>query len=135
MLKEEKYIEKRFGKSGGFKVPDGYFDTLSSHVMSRLQEESRQCGNIVCISNHEATRKGFLARHRRTIIGVAASICVIMLPLGAYLHYSKSTPDNNVSAQVHAVEPQSHATSNIDAFMEYSMMDTNDMYSYIADAR
>lgn len=135
MLKEEKYIEKRFGKSGGFKVPDGYFDTLSSRVMSRLQDESHQRGNIVSISNHEARKKSFLARHRRTIIGVAASVCIAMLPLGAYLHHSENIPANNVSAQAHAVEPQSHATANIDAFMEYSMMDTNDMYSYIADAR
>lgn len=133
MLKEEKYIEKRFGKSGGFKIPDGYFDTLGSRVMTKMQEGQRE--NVACIDDCGVTRQGFFACHRSAIISVAASVCVAMLPLGAYLYHSGSTPAYKVSAQAQAVELQTHATSNIDAFMEYSMMDTNDMYSYIADAR
>lgn len=69
------------------------------------------------------------------IASVAAGICVVLLPLGAYLHLSDRQPSNSVSAHAQVVEAQSHTSSNIDAFMEYSMMDTNDMYSYIADAR
>lgn len=129
MLKEEKYIKKHFGKSGGFKVPNGYFGNVSSRIIASLPRAEFQQKPLVI------DKPGFWRLHRRMIASVAAGICVVLLPLGAYLHLSDRQPSNSVSAHAQVVEAQSHASSNIDAFMEYSMMDTNDMYSYIADAR
>ncbi len=129
MLKEEKYIRKHFGKSSGFKVPEGYFDSVSSRILASLPQAKPQQAQIV-IGN-----QNFWSRHRRMIASVAAGICVVLLPLGAYLHLSDGQQSASVSAQAQVMETQNHASSNIDAFMEYSMMDTNDMYSYIADAR
>lgn len=129
MLKEEKYIRRHFGKSSGFKVPDGYFDNVSSRIIASLpQADSLQKPLVI-------DKSGFWRLHRRMIASVAASVCVVLLPLGAYLHLSDRQQSASVSAQAQVMETQSHASSNIDAFMEYSMMDTNDMYSYIADAR
>lgn len=129
MLKEEKYIREHFGKSSGFKVPDGYFDNVSLRIVASLpQADSKQEPLVI-------DKPGFWRLHRRMIASVAAGFCIVLLPLGAYLHLSDSQQSNSVSAKAQVMEAQSHASSNIDAFMEYSMMDTNDMYSYIADAR
>lgn len=38
-MKEEDSILKKVGKENGFRVPDGYFENLTSEVMSRLPEK------------------------------------------------------------------------------------------------
>lgn len=38
-MKEEDNILKKVGKENGFRVPDGYFENLTSEVMSRLPEK------------------------------------------------------------------------------------------------
>ena len=38
-MKEEDNILKKVGKENVFRVPDGYFENLTSEVMSRLPEK------------------------------------------------------------------------------------------------
>ena len=40
-MKEEDNILKKVGKENVFRVPDGYFENLTSEVMSRLPEKEK----------------------------------------------------------------------------------------------
>lgn len=141
MFKEEGYIVKCFGKGNSFKVPDGYFDAMPQKVMSRVAADGVPQGKCVAdamvgeLAVVESTAVSFWVRYRRAIVSVAASVCICLLPLGAYFHYVGKVADAPVAANDQVLDTEARAASNIDAFMEYSMMDTDDMYSYIADAR
>lgn len=130
MFKEERYLKKHFGHADGFSVPKGYFDGLESRIMGSLPGS----GGHAVPSGAASTVRGWLTRSRRAVVGVAAGVCLAMLPLGAYLHKSAPASGGEVVARTQA-EPENHSQQNLEAFMEYSMMDTEDMYSYIADAR
>ena len=41
-MKEEQYLIEKLGKENPFKVPDGYFDSLTSQVMARVDAEQKQ---------------------------------------------------------------------------------------------
>ena len=40
-MKEEDNILKKVGKENAFRVPDGYFENLTSEVMNRLPEKEK----------------------------------------------------------------------------------------------
>lgn len=130
MFKEERYLKKHFGRADGFRVPNGYFDGLESRIIGCLPDNGGQTLPRAAAS----ARQGWWTRSRRAVVGVAACVCLAMLPLGAYLHKSAHASGGEVVARTQT-EPENHSQQNLEAFMEYSMMDTEDMYSYIADAR
>lgn len=41
-MKEEKFLDDKFGRKGPWTVPDGYFDTMREQVMSKLPEYPAQ---------------------------------------------------------------------------------------------
>lgn len=130
--KDEKYIKKTFGKSNPFVVPKGYFDEFSSRI-----------NNIIKTTEiHSRTRKNpevkvrtvsIWSRPRRFAVGIAASVCMCIFSLGAYLHVNQGSHQDISSAEQVNVEHQYTDNSNIDAMVDYSMMDTEDMYAYMAD--
>ncbi len=40
-MKEEDILLKKLGKENSFKVPDGYFENLTSEVMNKLPEKEK----------------------------------------------------------------------------------------------
>ena len=42
-MKEEDILLKKLGKAGSFKVPDGYFENLTSEVMNKLPAKVESC--------------------------------------------------------------------------------------------
>lgn len=130
--KDEKLLRQAFGKRNPFRVPDGYFEnfTLASLQADgeRLTAKNAASGNTV---QRRAITVPLWRRYRKAIAGVAASVCVGALSLGAYLH-AGGGQRGDVSARQTAVEQHSDY-SGIDAMMNYSMMDTEDMYAYMAD--
>ena len=41
-MNEEQYLIEKVGKENPFRVPEGYFDTLASQVMSRIDAEGNK---------------------------------------------------------------------------------------------
>lgn len=130
MFKEEKYLNDRLGKVNTFKVPEGYFENFPDKMMSKLTAEDELI-SWTAISAMPERKK--LVRLRRWIGGVAAGLFVASFSLGMFLHTASKDvkPTQNHPSQV--VASQSHNDYSIDAFVDYSMMDTEDMYAYMAD--
>lgn len=136
MLKEEKYIEKRFGKINSFKVPDTYFADFAEKMKERLPVGDPLRGEadgVTGIQSRTSHRARTVAL-RRWIGGVAAGLFVASFSLGTYLHSVNGSKGTAGASRVESVTAQSHSDYNIDAFVDYSMMDTDDMYAYMSDA-
>ena len=49
-MKEEDILLKKLGKENSFKVPDGYFENLTSEVMNKLPEKEKVVFKIESVS-------------------------------------------------------------------------------------
>lgn len=127
---DERYIKKHYGNDNPFTVPKGYFDTLTPRVMKSIAESGVK-GNVV--QSPKIVPMSAWRRYRKAIVSVAAGVCVAVLSLGAYLNNSNSgKSDKAVAANEHVITPTTEYSS-LDEAVDYSMMDTDDMYAYMAD--
>jgi hypothetical protein len=56
-MNEEQYLINKAGKENPFRVPEGYFDSLASQVMSRVDAEGNKPQDMPMIEKKTNTRK------------------------------------------------------------------------------
>ena len=109
MMNEELYIKNRLGDRNPFRVPEGYFDSLTAEVMEKLPEEPR---------------KGILVRLRPWMYA-AACLVAVLFTATLYLMYPEA-PGQMATAE----------TTTTDTYVEdvadYVMADNNDIYACLA---
>jgi len=113
--KEEQFIEQKFGKEAGFKVPDGYFDTLTENILAQLPENNAK------IVKMKSSRAAWL----RPISIAAASICIALFGAGIYFNHTDKQPQ-----QIVAQTQTTSSYSTLDQAVDYAMLDNEDMYAY-----
>ena len=108
MKNEENYIDSKIRKRNAFQVPEGYFDTLTSRVMSQLPEKKAK-------------------RHPlRTWMYAAACVFAAVFSVTIYLH------DGNQQTKIQTAENTEISVSDMeytDAWMDYAMLDNQDIYA------
>lgn len=122
MEQAEKYLKSRYGATGHFKVPDGYFDSLTSRVMERLPEDQ---ANVI--------RMPVSAWHGM-IVPLSAVAASAVLAVCMLLH---DGTDDIGSRQALASQNDAAVTyedADIDAMTDYAMVDAVDMYAYMSTA-
>ena len=112
MENEEKYIREKVGQKNPFTVPEGYFDQLTSQVMSQLPER-RQESRVVQL------RKWFYA---------AACVAAVAV-MGLTFHFHQQAEDQAVVASVDTNIENSY----IDEVADYAMLDNSEIYAYLAE--
>lgn len=122
MYKEEKYIRNKFGREEHFRVPEGYFDDFTSRLMANLPEQEAKIVEMC------PQRRAKL----RVISIAAASVCAVMLSLGTYLGVNRHDSRQIPSASVSIADAQ-RESATVDAMANYTMLDNEDMYNYLAD--
>lgn len=123
-----------------YRVPDGYFDTLASRVMSNLPDTSASADMPAA----ETPRIVIPQPRRRRWIGwsVAAAACVgAVLMLTSLPRQEQDTP-NTQTAKVSATTSSaatasSSSSSSYDEnyeqeVLEYAMVDGSDIYAYMS---
>jgi hypothetical protein len=120
-------LSERFGRETPFRVPDGYFDGLVDNVMSHIPNEKASEDPLP--KPHAASRRAVIRRLTAAVL-MAASVLVAVFVIGGNIDSHQSVPalSSNPSAQSLSID-----NSNIDEAMEYSMMDNEDMYTYLAE--
>lgn len=121
MINEEKKINDIFGKENPFKLPDGYFDNLTSQIMDQLPAQEVK----VHFWQRMAVRK------------IAAAVAaVFVLGGGAFVglrHVQPaSQPIAHVAGMQHEQATNKQYTSddeNFDQMADYTMMDSQDFYA------
>lgn len=122
-MKEEDKIWKKVGTGNAFKVPEGYFENLTSEVMDKLPERKQPAFEVKEPTKWDRLKPLFYMA--AMFIGAALIIRV------ATLSYR---PDTIEMAAVEAVEMDSDADEYIDAVLEGSMMDDYSLYVFLTDA-
>ena len=121
-MKEEDILLKKLGKENSFKVPDGYFENLTSEVMNKLPEKEKVAFKEEPVSTW--TRLKPLVYMAAMFVGAALIIRVAS---------SDHKPVNN---DVVAPEAETEVVSDqmIDFAVEGAMLDDYSLYVYLSDA-
>ena len=114
MEQEEKILIEQFGRQNPFRVPEGYFDSLTERVMTQLPERKPK-------SRLVSLRPWFYA---------AACFAVVAV-LGLTYHFHQT----DVTQQVAATEVVAPTVdSYVDEAADYAMLDNVEIYACLAEA-
>ena len=123
-MKEEDILLKKLGKENSFKVPDGYFENLTSEVMNKLPEKEKVVFKEEPVSTW--TRLKPLLYMAAMFIGAALIIRV------ASSNHQPTTAGDHLTANEAATEVVSD--EYIDVALDRSMLDDYSLYVYLSDA-
>ena len=123
-MKEEDTLLKKIGKEHSFKVPDGYFENLTSEVMNKLPEKEKVAFKEEHVSTW--TRLKPLFYMAAMFIGAALIIRV------ASSNHQPATVDDQLTANDAGTEVVSD--EYIDVALDRSMLDDYSLYVYLSDA-
>ena len=122
-MKEEDEILKKVGTGNVFKVPDGYFENLTSEVMNKLPEKEKSAFEVKKTTKWDKIKP--LAYMAAMFVGAAFIIRI------ASVNYK---PEATEMAVMDTVEVESDSDEYINAVLEGSMMDDYSLYVYLTDA-
>ena len=78
-MMEEKYLIEKVGRENPFRVPEGYFDTLSSQIMAKVDAEGVAPRDIKAGKEKRAK-----VLWLRPVLYAAASVCALFISVLAY---------------------------------------------------
>lgn len=118
-MKEEDSILKKAGKENAFKVPEGYFENLTSEVMNALPEKKPTL---------KVEQPTMWARMRPLLYMAAMFIgAFLIIRIGSWTQRT----DTNVAE---AGDTEMVTDEYIDVALDRSMMDDYSLYVYLSDA-
>lgn len=126
-MDKEKDILKRCKKENPFKVPDGYFDTLTSRIMSNIPTEETKV-----ISIKTARRKNGWIKWSGLVAAcfVGALICI-----NAFNKTEQKEDDQFTSQTVEKNQStfsNEYQDVNAEDLLDYAMVDYTDVYCYLS---
>ena len=122
-MKEEDILLKKLGKEDSFKVPDGYFENLTSEVMNKLPEKEKVVFKEEPVSTW--TRLKPLLYMAAMFVGAALIIRVASSD-------RKSVADIDVAAT--EIETEVISDEMIDMALDRAMLDDYSLYVYLSVA-
>lgn len=122
-MKEEDILLKKLGKEDSFKVPDGYFENLTSEMMNKLPEKEKVFFKEEPVSTW--TRLKPLLYMAAMFVGAALIIRVASSD-------RKSVADIDVA--VTEIETEVISDEMIDMALDRAMLDDYSLYVYLSDA-
>ena len=115
-IMEENFLNNKRLKENPFTVPKGYFFNLQEDFSNRTLGEARLIKKTIKHPN-------FL----RPFITAAASVCVAVFGVAAYLHYI------NMNAQQPDVINTQTLNSHSEEVADYIMIENEDIYDYMSE--
>lgn len=121
MMNEEEYIKNRMPGKNPFSVPEGYFDSLTEKVMSRLPERQERL-----------EKKTAFVKRLRPLLYAAACIGVAIFSVTVYFHHNEAK--NDQATAIIQQQEANYSDSYIDEATDYAMLDNEEIYySLLAD--
>lgn len=122
MVKEDKYIENRFGKVQPFKAPQGYLDSFADQFMAQLPDQAAKTVK---------TQHAVWFRMRPAMIAAASVLAVVMT---ATVYFAKPFAGQHEQAFTADQQTESNMSDgSVEETAFYSMIDNGDIYAILAD--
>lgn len=122
-MKEEDTLLKKLGKENSFKVPEGYFENLTSEVMNKLPEKEKIT---------------FEEEHVSTWTRLKPLLYMAAMFIGAALIIRVASTDHKPAAadEIAVMEADTEAVSDeiLDMALDRAMLDDYSLYVYLSDA-
>ena len=124
-MMEEKYLIEKVGKENPFRVPEGYFDTLSSQIMAKVEAEGVAPRDIKAGKEKRAK-----VLWLRPVLYAAASVCALFISVVAYQSHS----DKGTAAPTQTVVANNQMLMDdyFDEAADYVMLDNQDIYACLS---
>lgn len=122
-MNEEKKILEQFGKDNHFTVPEGYFDTLTSRIMSNIPAEETKV-----VSIGKAHKTGWL---RWTGLA-AACMAGAIIGINTFNHTESTNEQPYTSNTQTTYSYSSYSNEYQEEMLDYAMVDYNDVYNYLS---
>ena len=124
-MMEEKYLIEKVGRENPFRVPEGYFDTLSSQIMAKVEAEGVAPRDIKAGKEKRAK-----VLWLRPVLYAAASVCALFISVLAYQSHS----DDGVAAPTQTVVANNQMLMDdyFDEAADYVMLDNQDIYACLS---
>jgi len=104
MIQDDQILKETVGQRNAFKVPDGYFEQLTSQVMNQLPEKKARTMML-----------------RGWMYAAACSVAALLLGVTYYMHHQDT-------------QKEMVAESNyIEEVADYAMIDNMDIYACLSD--
>ncbi len=114
MENEEKYIKERLGQDNPFRVPDGYFNSLTDRVMNQLPERQQKSRSV----------------HLRAWLYTAACVAVLAVMGVSFLFHHIESEQQKLTV---TTETTNTDNTYIDDVVDYAMIDNAEIYACLAD--
>jgi len=121
-MEEEKFLIERVGKQNPFKVPEGYFDTLTSQVMAKVDAEKG--AEVVEIRKAKKAKSVWL----RPLLYAAACGCVLFVSVASYLSHE----DQSIAAPAESAVAVQTMDYSFDEAADYVMIDNQEIYACLS---
>lgn len=116
-MNEEDYIRNKMGNNP-FRVPEGYFEHLTSRIMSQLPDQPVQ-------------QKPTLVKRLRPLLYAAACICVAVFSVAIYFNHKDA--EQPLASTIQQQDTY-YSDTYIDEVADYAMLDNEEIYySLLAD--
>lgn len=115
MKNMEELIKAKYGKANHYRVPDGYFDSLSAQIMDKLPE------------NRQPVVGGNFRKFIRPMLYAACTIAAVFTVIS--LVNQNETHNDPVEATTVADANSTINDTYSDAIADYAMMDNLDIYA------
>lgn len=122
-MKEEDEILKKLGTGNAFKIPEGYFESLTSEVLSKLPEKKQLAFEV-----KETTKWTKLKPYLYMAAMFIGAALIIRVASNGY------KPASTEMTVTEAVPIDSDTDEYINAVVDGSMMDDYSLYMYLTDA-
>lgn len=118
MKNKEEHIKALYGKTNPFRVPEGYFEGLSSNIMDKLPEQ----------------KAPVVSRRLMFIRPLLYAACFIAVIFTIVLLFEKNNiiEEQNDSTSVATVTNTTSTDIYSEDFVDYAMMDNMDIYACLA---
>ncbi len=118
-MKEEVFLEQKFGKRIPFSVPDGFFKEFEENLLKAIPDKT------VTPSKHIMPK----------LIKIISAACIIFAVLSVYTYSHKDKMDikKQYSKISNSLSNAVYTDYIIDEVSDYTLLDNYDLYSYIAD--